>query len=181
MASTTRTLRRYDHRLRDLVRSTGDIGHAAWRGVPRSIARGWFPAAASSNPNQSEHPTIVSNRRRMRWFSGVVAPAVVALGRGGGSPSTRLAVSGDRAAPWPCQAPARCARRFGVTMTASTTTGSGRLKSSPSTRQSAMRSHRLTTVAATATSALRGWSPRRRFQLGGFHARAPTFRLHVAL
>ena len=32
---------RYDHRLRDLVRSTGDIGHATRRGVPRSTARGW--------------------------------------------------------------------------------------------------------------------------------------------
>ncbi len=42
MTSTTRTLRRYDHRLRNLVRSTGDIGHAERRGVPRSTARGWL-------------------------------------------------------------------------------------------------------------------------------------------
>ena len=42
MTSTTRTLRRYDHRLRDLVRSTGDIGYAEQRGVPRSTARGWL-------------------------------------------------------------------------------------------------------------------------------------------
>ena len=42
MISTTRTLRRYDHRLRELVRSTGDIGHAERRGVPRSTARGWL-------------------------------------------------------------------------------------------------------------------------------------------
>ena len=42
MTPTTRTLRRYDHRLRDLVRSTGDIGHAERRGVPRSTARGWL-------------------------------------------------------------------------------------------------------------------------------------------
>jgi hypothetical protein len=42
MISTTRTLRRYDHRLRDLVRSTGDIGNAIRRGVPRSTARGWL-------------------------------------------------------------------------------------------------------------------------------------------
>ena len=33
---------RYDHRLRDLVRSTGDVGHATRRGVPRSTARGWL-------------------------------------------------------------------------------------------------------------------------------------------
>lgn len=45
MTSTTRTLRSYDHRLRDLVRSTGDIGHATRRGVPRSTARGWLTPA----------------------------------------------------------------------------------------------------------------------------------------
>ncbi len=42
MTSTTRILRSYDHRLRDLVRSSGDIGHATRRGVPRSTARGWL-------------------------------------------------------------------------------------------------------------------------------------------
>ncbi len=42
MGSTNRTLRRYDHRLRDLVRATGDIGHATRRCVPRSTARGWL-------------------------------------------------------------------------------------------------------------------------------------------
>ena len=42
MTSTTRAQRRYDHRLRDLVRSTGDIEHAIRRGVPRSTARGWL-------------------------------------------------------------------------------------------------------------------------------------------
>ncbi len=34
--------RRYDHRLRELVRSTGDIKHAIQRGVPRSTARRWL-------------------------------------------------------------------------------------------------------------------------------------------
>ncbi len=42
MSPTNRTLRRYDPRLRELVRSTGDIGHAERRGVPRSTARGWL-------------------------------------------------------------------------------------------------------------------------------------------
>ncbi len=42
MISTTRTQRRYDHRLRELVRSTGDIKHAIQRGVPRSTARRWL-------------------------------------------------------------------------------------------------------------------------------------------
>ena len=38
-------LRSYVHRLRDLVRSAGGIGHATRRGVPRSTARGWLTAA----------------------------------------------------------------------------------------------------------------------------------------
>ena len=42
MIHTTRIQRRYDHRLRDLVRSTGEIEHATLRGVPRSTARGWL-------------------------------------------------------------------------------------------------------------------------------------------
>lgn len=37
-------LRTCDHRLRDLVRSADDIGHATQRGVPRSTARGWRTA-----------------------------------------------------------------------------------------------------------------------------------------
>lgn len=36
METKTRTVRRYDHRLRDLVRSTGDIKHATRLGVPGS-------------------------------------------------------------------------------------------------------------------------------------------------
>ncbi len=44
MIATTRTQNRYDHRLRDLVRSTGSIEHALRRGVPRSTARGWLSA-----------------------------------------------------------------------------------------------------------------------------------------
>ena len=38
----TRILRNYDHRFCELVRSTGDIGYATRRGVPRSTARGWL-------------------------------------------------------------------------------------------------------------------------------------------
>ncbi len=47
MNPKTRTLRRYDHRLRDLVRSTGDTGHAERRGVPRSTARGWLTSTSA--------------------------------------------------------------------------------------------------------------------------------------
>ena len=42
MAATTRAQRRYDHRLRDLVRTTRDIDCALQRVVPRSTARSWL-------------------------------------------------------------------------------------------------------------------------------------------
>ena len=45
MSSTSRSQQRYDHRLRDLVRRTGDLTVATDRGVPRSTARGWLRAA----------------------------------------------------------------------------------------------------------------------------------------
>ncbi|MDJ0974712.1 MAG: DDE-type integrase/transposase/recombinase [Planctomycetota bacterium] len=38
----TRTQRRYDHRLVELVRNTGDVEHATRIGVPRSTASGWI-------------------------------------------------------------------------------------------------------------------------------------------
>jgi len=42
MTSTMRTQRRYDHRLRELVQTTGDIQLATQHGVPASTARGWL-------------------------------------------------------------------------------------------------------------------------------------------
>ena len=42
MATPTHNLRRYDHHLRELVQSTGNIQHAMRRGVPRSTAHGWL-------------------------------------------------------------------------------------------------------------------------------------------
>ena len=47
MTSTNRTQNKYDHRLRELVRSTGDIDHAIQLGVPRSTARGWLTSTGS--------------------------------------------------------------------------------------------------------------------------------------
>ena len=41
MATTTRTQRRYGHRLRELVQTTGDVELAIRHGVPPSTARGW--------------------------------------------------------------------------------------------------------------------------------------------
>ncbi len=42
MSRTTRTQCRYDHRLRDLVQTSGDVELATRHGVPRSTARGWL-------------------------------------------------------------------------------------------------------------------------------------------
>ena len=42
MVSATRAQRRYDHRLGNLVRTTGDVDLAVRHGVPRSTARGWL-------------------------------------------------------------------------------------------------------------------------------------------
>ena len=42
MITPSRTQRTYDHRLKDLVRETGDIRLATKQGVPRSTARGWL-------------------------------------------------------------------------------------------------------------------------------------------
>jgi hypothetical protein len=42
MTRRARPQQRYDHRLRDLVRQTGDVTLATDLGVPRSTARGWL-------------------------------------------------------------------------------------------------------------------------------------------
>jgi hypothetical protein len=47
MATAIRTQKRYDHRLRELVRSTQDISCAVQHGVPPSTARGWLKAPAA--------------------------------------------------------------------------------------------------------------------------------------
>ena len=44
VTTTSRPQQRYDHRLRDLVRRTGDVTLATDLGVPRSTARGWIRA-----------------------------------------------------------------------------------------------------------------------------------------
>ena len=44
MVTTTRTQNRYDHRLRELVRTTQDVSYAVQCGVPGSTARGWLNA-----------------------------------------------------------------------------------------------------------------------------------------
>lgn len=45
MATTGRHQRRYDHRLQDLVRRTGEVTITTDLGIPRSTARGWLATA----------------------------------------------------------------------------------------------------------------------------------------
>jgi len=45
MVTTARTHKRYDHRLRELVRTTQDVSFALQYGGPRSTARGWLTAS----------------------------------------------------------------------------------------------------------------------------------------
>jgi hypothetical protein len=45
MTTSRRPQQRYDHRLRELVRGTGDVTIATNPGVPRSTARGWLRKA----------------------------------------------------------------------------------------------------------------------------------------
>ena len=76
MASTNRTRQRYDHRLRDLVRSSGNISYATQLGVPRSTAHGWL----TSNPVEivtvdvvdmdllSLQKEVLTLRKRIKWI-----------------------------------------------------------------------------------------------------------------
>lgn len=87
MASTTRVLRSYDHRLRDLVRSAGDIGHATRRGVPRSTARGWLTSAPVEVVTLdvvemdilSLQQEVLALRKRVEWLAALFRLVVVLL------------------------------------------------------------------------------------------------------
>ncbi|QDU30652.1 hypothetical protein ETAA8_57990 [Anatilimnocola aggregata] len=74
MTSTTRTQRRYDHRLREMVCNSKNIDAAVRRGVPRSTARGWLaptttlpvvtlPAANHDNIHLQQQ--VLALRRRL--------------------------------------------------------------------------------------------------------------------
>ena len=76
MTSTNRTQQRYDHRLRNLVRSSGNIKHATQLGVPRSTARGWLtsdPVAIVSvdvfdMDILSLQAEVLALRKRVKWI-----------------------------------------------------------------------------------------------------------------
>ncbi len=87
MAFTTRILRRYDHRLRDLVRLTGDIGHATRRGVPSSTARGWLTSTRAEvftldvvdMDVLNLQKEVLALRARVEWLVALLRLVVVLL------------------------------------------------------------------------------------------------------
>ena len=80
MTRRARPQQRYDHRLRDLVRRTGDVTLATDLGVPRSTARGWLhrgPTAVVSldETHRSEldlHQEIRQLRRRVQKLTALL-------------------------------------------------------------------------------------------------------------
>ena len=78
MPTTTRIQRRYDHRLRDLVQTTGDPELAIRHGVPRSTARGWRTKTTTEvvsldvlelDTIRLQHEVILLRRRIARLLS----------------------------------------------------------------------------------------------------------------
>jgi putative transposase len=80
MTTATRPQQRYDHRLRDLVRRTGDVTIATDFGVPRSTARGWLGAVPAvvvsldvadlTEPELRQE--ILTLRRRVQKFAALL-------------------------------------------------------------------------------------------------------------
>jgi len=64
MSIGTRTQRRYDHRLKELVRSTGSIGIALASGVPRSTAYGWLRRSHTKFVSVDVHDTELTALQR---------------------------------------------------------------------------------------------------------------------
>ena len=87
MTTTRHAQQRYDHRLRDLVRGTGDVTIATGLGVPRSTVRGWLDKAPRvvitldvTNLQTSElQQEIVALRRRVRKLTALLRLALALL------------------------------------------------------------------------------------------------------
>ena len=78
MSTLTRRQRRYDHRLRELVQSTGSIDVAVQRGVPRTTAYGWLNKAQTEIVTldvfdkdlvKLQHEVITLRRRNARLIA----------------------------------------------------------------------------------------------------------------
>ncbi len=64
MSTATRTQRRYDHRLKEFVQSTGNIDLAVQSGVPRSTAYGWISGTQTKVISLDVHDQDVDDLRR---------------------------------------------------------------------------------------------------------------------
>jgi transposase-like protein len=84
LMTTSRRQQRYDHRLRDLVHSTGESTIATDLGVPRSTAHGWLRTAPRvavtldvTNLKTSElQQEILRLRRRVKKLSALLQLAL---------------------------------------------------------------------------------------------------------
>jgi hypothetical protein len=87
MPTAARPQQRYDHRLRDLVRRTGEVTVAMDLGVPRSTARGWLDAAptvvVSLNVAELTEPElrqeVLKLRRRVQKLAALLRLALALL------------------------------------------------------------------------------------------------------
>ena len=87
MSDKTRTQKKYDHRLRDLIQNTGDLDLAVRYGVPRSTARGWLKQTHANVVSidvlnmdaASLQQEVLRLRRRTAQLLSMVRLVVVAL------------------------------------------------------------------------------------------------------
>jgi hypothetical protein len=95
--------RRYDHRLQDLVRRTGDLTIATDLGVPRSTARGWLGAAprvvvsleAADLTEPELRQEILKLRRRVEKLAALLRLAMALLRASGFRLSTERLPQGE--------------------------------------------------------------------------------------
>jgi putative transposase len=87
MTSTKRTQRRYDHRLQQLVQTTGNIRLATQHGVPESTARGWLTKSPADVVSidvldldaVQRQREVIQLRRRITTLTALVRLAIVVL------------------------------------------------------------------------------------------------------
>ena len=98
MRTTSRPQQRYDYRLRDLVRRTGDLTVATKRAGPRSTARGWLGATPTvvvslevANLTEPElRQEILKLRRRVEKLAALLRLALALL------QASAFSLSGER-------------------------------------------------------------------------------------
>src|SRR4029450_9405467 len=104
MSTTGRHQRRYDHRLQDLVRCTGDVTFARDLAVPRSTARGWLAKGpnvvisldvTTVNATELQQELLVL-RRRVKNLRALLRLAVALLRSSGFHVDARTSARGTR-------------------------------------------------------------------------------------